>query len=467
VRPLLCALSLAGVACAGHGASQQVPASTASSPATSAHVTAYDVDSALADLFSKSLWPNFDPRSTPVAIFDGESTVLFRHPGEPAGYYSLSSRRGVFARPGRDTVVNSNTSVMLAGVPTATVMLRPSSGSSAREWAAITVHEIFHVFQRSLHPTWTANEAELFTYPVEDAGALALRRAETSALRRALGASRADSTACWAAAFVRARRARFDAIGPAAAAYERGTELNEGLATDVQRRALGQAVALPADDFPPEQVRARSYEIGAAIGQVLDRMAPAWRDTLERAAPAANLSLDALMARETEGALSATPTLRCVESTADSARGVERARADVRDLLARRQQERSAFLARTGWRLVIDAEAALLFPQGFDPLNVSRLSATEVLHSRFLKLGNDRGTVELLGQAALTEGRAGQHPLFNGVRRVTIPGLLAMAVRDSAGVLLVQANGVQARMRGMTADTTGTTVSVHPASARP
>jgi hypothetical protein len=363
--------------------------------------------------------------------------------------------------------VNSNTSVILAGVPTATVMLRPSDGSSAREWAAVTVHEIFHVFQRSRHPSWTANEAELFTYPVDDVGALALRRAETSALRRALGAGRSDSLSCWATAFARARRARFDAIGASAAAYERGTELNEGLARYVQLRALGRPVVLPAEDFPPEQVRARSYEIGAAIGQLLDRSLPAWRDTLERAAPFPDVSLDALIDRAAGSGAAAPATLRCAESAADSAANVERARADVRALVARREQERTTLLARPGWRVVIDADASPLFPQGFDPLNVSRVSATEVLHSRFLKLGNDRATVELLGQAALTEGRAGQHPLFNGVRRVTIPGLSAVTVRDSAGVLLVQASGLQARLRGMTADTTGTTVSVHPPRARP
>jgi hypothetical protein len=361
--------------------------------------------------------------------------------------------------------VNSNTSVVLGGVPTATVILRPRDGSSAREWAAVTVHEIFHVFQRSRHPSWTANEAELFTYPVDDAGALALRRAETSALRRALTAGRTDSLACWMAAVARARRARFDALGAGAAAYERGTELNEGLARYVQLRALGRPVQLPADDFPPDQVRARSYETGAAMGQLLDRAFPAWRDTLEHTAH--SLSLEALIDRAAASGAAAAPAVRCAESAADSAANLERARADVRALVTRREQDRTALLARPGWQVVIDADAAPLFPQGFDPLNVSRVSATEVLHTRFLKLGNDRGTVELLGQAALTEGRAGQHPLFNGVRRVTIPGVSAMSVRDSAGVLLVQANGLQARLRGMTADTTGTTVSVRPARARP
>ncbi len=459
MKRLLCVLLLANAACAGRGAPQEALATTTS---TASRVTAYDVDSALAAIFTLPLWPDFDPRSTPVAIFDGENTVLFRHPGVPAGYYSLSSRQGVSARPGRDSLVNSNTSVSLAGVPTATVMLRPGDESTAREWAAVTVHEIFHVFQRSHHPSWTANEAELFTYPVDDAAALALRRAETAALRRALRARGRDSLGCWTAAFMRIRRARFEAIGEGAAAYERGTELNEGLARYVQLRALGRPAVLPTDDFPPDQVRARAYEIGAAIGQVLDRAVPTWRDTLEYAAPASNLSLVALIARAAGDWSAAPPALRCAESPADSAAGVERARADVGALVQRREQDRAALLARPGWRIVIDADASPLFPQGFDPLNVSRVSATEVLHTRFLKLGNDRGTVELLGQAALTEGRAGQHPLFAGVRRVTIPGLSAVAVRDSAGVLVVQAKGLQARLRGAAADTTGTTISVHP-----
>jgi hypothetical protein len=48
-----------------------------------------------------------------------------------------------------------------------------------------------------------------------------------------------------------------------------------------------------------------------------------------------------------------------------------------------------------------------------------------------------------------------------------MPGLSALTVRDSAGVLLVQANGLQARLRGVTADTAGATIMVHPARARP
>lgn len=50
---------------------------------------------------------------------------------------------------------------------------------SADEWAALATHEIFHVFQRALHPGRSGNEADYFTYPVDDTTALALRRVET------------------------------------------------------------------------------------------------------------------------------------------------------------------------------------------------------------------------------------------------------------------------------------------------
>jgi hypothetical protein len=204
------------------------------------------------------------------------------------------------------------------------------------------------------------------------------------------------------------------------------------------------------------------------MGQLLDRVMPAWRDTLESAPPFPNVSLDALVERASATLAARSPAPRCAESAAGIAAGVARGRADVRALVARRQQARAALLARPGWRIVIDADASPLFPQGFDPLNVTRVKAAEILHTRFLKLGNGRATIELLGRPALTEGRAGQHPLFGGVRRVTIPGVTAAtAVLDSTGALLVEASGLQATLPGATADTAGRTISVRLPRARP
>lgn len=203
-----------------------------------AATTALAADSALIVIASRPLWPGFAPLSTPVAIFDGSRTWLFRHPSPPAGYVALQGRPDVATRVGRDTVVTANTSALLGGASTATVMLDPRL--SAPEAAALTIHELFHVFQRARHPNWQANEADLFTYPVEAVLALAWRREETDALARALAASTTDTLRCWVRAFSDARQRRLAALGVTAAAYERGTELNEGLAQYVERRAVSR-----------------------------------------------------------------------------------------------------------------------------------------------------------------------------------------------------------------------------------
>lgn len=426
----------------------------ASRPGVHAPVTAIAVDSALAAVAARPLWPGFAPLSTPLAIFDGTRTWLFRHPAPPTGYAMVGSRRDAWVRDGRDSAVTANSSAKIGGVPTATIFLR-ADAPSARAMAALAAHELFHVFQRARHREWEANEADLFTYPVENEVALALRREETSALAKARSASSADSARCWALAFAEARRRRFDAIGTSAAAYERGTELNEGLAQYVEQRAIEIPVDLPAGDYPAEDVRQRAYDIGAGLGQLLDRVKPDWRDVLERAPATAGLTLDGLLATTLgrDG-----PAARCEVPGRESM--AVQAASDVLALGERRTRARADFLAQPGWRIVLEPGTEPLFPQGFDPLNVRRLTATEVLHGRYLKLGNGAGAIELF-HPSLTEGRAGAHPLFAGVVRLTVAGLAdAPAVRDSSGVLTIDARGIHGRWRGARADTSRQSIRV-------
>lgn len=448
---LLLDLCFAAVGCA---ATRSAP------PGTEARVadrtTALAVDSALTAMGASPLWPGFAPLATPLALFDGERTYLFRHPAPPAGYSAVPGRSDAVVREGRDPAVTANSSALLGGVPTATVILDTRSGT--QQAAALTVHELFHVFQRAKHPSWQGNEADLFTYPVEDSAALALRREETFALARAVGARTDDSLRCWAGAALDARRRRFALVGAAAAAYERGTELNEGLAQYVERRAAGTTSALDAVDLPPAQVRQRSYVVGAALAGVLDRVRPGWRDLLEHDPDGATLPLDSLLA----GSLSGTPSRPCSVEPTQRARWAVGAGNDVRALLAERTRTLDEYLGRGGWRVIVDARTAPFFPGGFDPLNVVRLSETEILHTRFLKLRGQLGSIDVLSARALTEGGAGAHPLFAGVRRVTLAGLTSLTVHDSAGTLAVDASGVTVRLHGTRADTTDRTILIHP-----
>jgi hypothetical protein len=294
---------------------------------------------------------------------------------------------------------------------------------------------------------------------VEDSAALALRREETFALARAVGASSADSARCWAHTFADARRRRFAMVGPAAAAYERGTELNEGLAQYVERRATGTMPTLDAADPAAARVRQRAYAVGAAMAGLLDRTRPEWRELLEGAPDKATPPLDSLLS----DAAPAVSSLSCAPDRAQRMRWATQAGADVRALVVERGRARDEYLGRPGWRVVVESPAAPFFPAGFDPLNVARLSATEILHTRFLKLQGPRGTIDVLGGSALTEGAPGQHPLFAGVVRLTISGLpAAPSMSDSAGVLAVNAPGVVIRLRGAKADVTGETVRLAP-----
>jgi hypothetical protein len=402
-------------------------------------VTATAVLAEFDHLAALPLWPDFDPRKTPLAIYDGERTILVRHPSPPAEFKKEGE---IWTFAGKYPVLRANTSTELGGVTTATLLLDPARPRTAREWASVMIHETFHVFQRQHHPPWAGNEAELFVYPMDDAGPLAARRLETEAFRRALAAKEPQAAVCWTGRALDERRERFAKLPAGAVGYERGTELNEGLANFVENLSLGKTGGpdLPASEYGAEEVRARAYPIGFAQAALLDRFDPSWRRTLEAGSAA---SLDELLARAVAG----KPATPCGFTPEETAAAGERARGDVLRLAKSRQESRAAFLGRPGWWLEISS-AKPLWPQGFDPLNVTLVAKGEILHRRWVKLGNDDSTLEVLDRESLTQG-AGEHPLFNGVKDLQVTGLPAEPkVRQDGEFLVIEAAGVTARLKG-------------------
>lgn len=418
--------------------------------------TAFAIMSAVTRLAARPLWPGYDPTRTPVAIYDGDTTWLFRHPAPPDDFRQVPGRPGVLALPGRYPAVSANTSIEIGGVQTATVLLDRDRGRNVDAEAALVIHEAFHAFQRARHPKWAGNEADLLVYPVTDTAALALRRLETGALRRAVDLTEPDSRAAWAAAAIALRRERFARLPGAAVAYERGTELNEGLAQYVQYLALGRAdsLRLPENGFPAGEVRQRSYATGQALAVLLDRFRPGWKSTLESDD---STSLDSLLADALTGRGVGPARLGPDERSAATVR----AASDIRALVTKRAEDRREYLARSGWRLVLEAAPGQpLWPQGFDPLDVERVGPSEVLHTRFLKLGNDAGTLEVLDRAALTDA-AGDHPLFNGVAKLLVTGLDAEPTVEQRGdTVRVTAPGVTGEFRGATVERTERAITI-------
>jgi hypothetical protein len=335
------------------------------------------------------------------------------------------------AMDGRLEGVTANTSGTIGGVGSALLLL-PRGVAPTPTRGAVLVHEAFHVFQRERFPKWSANEADLFTYPFEDSDSLTLRVRETRALRGALKGSLAR-----AAEMLAVRQARFARLAPPFVAYERLTELNEGLAQYVEgRTGAGKRPDLPDGDFPAESVRKRAYETGQALALVLDRLDSRWREALSAGEAE---SLDTLLARELKRRNILLPELK-------GDVGAERIAADLKTRWETEQRKaRAAFEAREGWRVEVTCRAPL-FPQGFDPLNVLRLGG-DILHTRFLKLGDGTSTLETLDIPAMTTA-AGEHPLFSGVSKVVIAGLAERprAAQGERGILVLTAPGLTARL---------------------
>src|SRR5262245_1975040 len=72
-------------------------------------------------LGAKELWPNFDPRATPVIIFDGKQTFLLGHPAPPPEFKELPDRKGIRVYEGQHQAARANNQADIAGIPTATI----------------------------------------------------------------------------------------------------------------------------------------------------------------------------------------------------------------------------------------------------------------------------------------------------------------------------------------------------------
>ncbi len=410
-----------------------------------------EVREAYQEMAGRATWPGFAPLEVPLALYDPSGTYLIRHPAPPAAFRRVRGYEDVYAA---DTVLaelRANTAVRIAGDWTA-VVGAPAGPWDAERLAQLLVHEAFHAFQEDRYPDWTANEVDLFTYPVRSAGLLQLRRLEAGALRRAVTAPDSLRELCWAQAFLRARADRFARLPAEAMAYERGSEMREGLAQYMQALAAGTPPALPAEGFPPEQVRQRAYETGHALAVLLDRLAPGWKEKL---GPAPGDGLDGQL-REAIGAVRAR---RCGPSPDEVARARTVARADVQALAERDRRERERFETASGWRLEIDAEADPLFPSQFDPLNVRVLDDRHVLQGRLIQVANGSLDIEVLGRPALTRG-VGPHPLFNGVDRVWVTGMPEPRVDRRGDTTHVAAEGVRLQVVGVEVTTENTVLRI-------
>ena len=400
---------------------------------------------------SQEFWPGYDPIEIPLAIFGGENTYLFRHPAPPNGFKLLEAASiETYIYPGRHPAVNANSSSDIAGSISATLLAdNRSIGQSTRQLAAVALHEAFHVYQRIHHPKWAADEGALFLYPVVDPDLLAIRRLEMEGLRRALADKSLGS--CWAKIALEYRQQRFSRMDLIFTSYERGTEMNEGLASYVQFKVNGQDVfRFPDIPFKATEIRQRAYITGPALALLLDQFSPGWSRVLEEYDEGTlDILLQTALEKKRESMIE-----HCRFSNSEIAEVKQTAKQDAEQIVLYKKKLRKELDQKKGWRIFIQASNdAPLWPQGFDPLNINSLE-DGLLHTRWLRLGNDNGQLNAIDEvqsdiSALTRG-AGDHPLYNGIAWVMIAGLQAPDVDSDGGVVNISAPGFNARFSNAT-----------------
>ena len=397
-----------------------------------------------------AIWPAFRPDTIPVLyVVPDRGVLLLNWPSvePPDGFATIAGVphagwQGAAARSA------ASTSTALAGRSAAQVVVFPDADDAVL--FGTTVHEAFHVFERSAEREGRRfgageNSFLVTSYPVFDQRNEAGVALEGRLLARAVAARTRDALREAAQEFVAAREARHRVLGREFAEFETQAELNEGLAEYALVRALELAADDPALPWRADaaaelahrrarldsltanlrqSLRFRFYATGPAMGLILDRLAgPTWRSALERD----DLKLQDELAeasgyRDGEHAL-----LARAARTVDTAALAREAGAAIARLRATRRAQVDSVLARPGLLLTLRADS---LPGrgfglcGFDPQNLLQVDSTVLLHTRWVRPCGGGLSGEFTA-AAIQDRRAGTFTAVVGAEdsvRVTAGG---------------------------------------------
>ncbi len=389
------------------------------------------------------IWPGYRLGEIPALVMNPNvAEVLVRHPRPPAGYArfggeSVLGGEPLFVRRGTTTFDGvTDTSTSVGGFTTLVVTDRGARGDGDDAWnLAVMVHEGFHAWAGLHFKGAGSNELDLAEWPDLDAAVSAHLHLEGGALEAAMkaiaggagsGEPLADEIEEQALLFLAERTRRRARMPVAAARYEDGNELNEGLASYVEWRAyelwaehgisetltkslpglrlpdafrqrsegmvnmLGDSsrgnFSINGTAFGSGVVRRRGYFFGAAIGKLLDRVGSGSIDWKGEAAKGRSLT-DLL--REALGDPSdAELGERADVLERESAFAALVAEKEKRGEDGRRERDRrvAAVLEGAGTLLVIDlaqlAPSGLLLPSSWTPFGLLKIDDHRRLFSQ-------------------------------------------------------------------------------------
>lgn len=358
-----------------------------------------------------AIWPGFRPETIPVLYVLPEQGILLLGWPEaqpPQGFASVPGVAGAGWQPvALRTAASTGTS--LAGRNAAQVFVFPQT--SEAELLGTTVHEAFHVFERSVQRDDRKfgsgeNSFLISSYPVFDPVNEAGWALEGRLLARALAAGSKAELRQRTQEFSAAHETRHRSLGSDYAGFEVMADLNEGLA----EYALVRSLELAAGDtgFPwradaarevarhrarldsltdnvRQSLRLRFYLTGPAMGLILDRLAgPEWKADLVRR----DLTLQEELAEASGYRDRERSLVRDAARAVDTAALGRDARASVTRLRTIRRAQVDSVLARSGLTMVLRADS---LPGrrfglcGMDPQNLLQVDSAILLHTRWVK----------------------------------------------------------------------------------
>jgi hypothetical protein len=409
----------------------------------------------------QKLWPGFEPRLHPIAIYDGEKTLLLRHASPPEGFTPLEGQEGTWAFEGRHPAMRWNSTVPIGGEMTATLLLTIEPGRAVALEASYLLHEVFHLYSKPRHLSWSPDEMARYSYPMDSEENYYLLILEEEALARAVEADRPEVAASWAAIALAAREQRIAQLDPEHLAYETALEMQEGTAVYMARLAVNAVrdTTRLREWLAPEEIRWRFYDTGAALAALLDRFDPRWKDRLE-AEPEATLA--ELLGTTLSGRRSGETGFTSGELNALR----QRAERGISELADKRRKLRGDVAAGAIRVVVIagtGADPLQIQPGTFNPIALEVLDRGEILHYDHVTLVAEAGHVvyknpsfergAVAGVLALTTPVGDRHPLLDGFSRVVITGFAEKPrVQHLEDEVLIEAEGFEVRFRGAAMD---------------
>jgi len=385
------------------------------------------------------LWPEFKVSEIPVLVFDSLNTYLFHSSTTTEGFVRTGKDPEVWVYKGQHPLVRGNSIVRLGDYWTATSVLstfsrRTGEKYDLKDMAGIIVHEQFHIFQRTHHPSWRQNDGLLLRYPDETAEALLLRRMEKKAFERAVVSEERKHIVGWAKLAMQLREDRLGRVAHEFAHYENELQLTEGLSDYIEKRARDLDplnASNITNGIAPAGIRDLGYVEGRWIAMMLDNLSPDWKLHLEK-----NDSLfleDILKAVVDE---SPAPKRDFETWEIDTMKAA--AEADFSEWQVRKKAEIEKFFEMPGHRIEIRSSDNPFVIRLFEPLEMEIMDDGGVYHRLVFMAGNESGNLRIMNHPCIT--------WFNDVYRITrlmINGLKkAPDIIEGKKKLIVKENGI-------------------------